>query len=66
MALAVRSDRLWASYGKQQQEIALLEEEEGVAAIRGQESSDRWTNQKKKKTGQQKNCQEDQLWPGVL
>ncbi len=47
--LAARADRLWASYGKQQQEIAVVEaEEEGMAAIRGQGSSESWQNQKKK------------------
>jgi hypothetical protein len=35
-ALAARADRLWASYGKQHQEIAVVEaEKEGVSAIRG-------------------------------
>ncbi len=42
-ALVARTDRLWACYGKQQQEIAFVEAEgEGVAAIRGQGSSERW------------------------
>jgi hypothetical protein len=37
------------SYGKQQKEIAVVEaEEEGVAAIFGQGSSESWQNQKKK------------------
>jgi hypothetical protein len=41
-ALAARADRLWDSYGKQQQEIAVVEaEKEGVTAIFGQGSSDR-------------------------
>jgi hypothetical protein len=47
-AVASRADRLWACYGKQQKEIAVEAEEEGVAAIRGQGSSESWQNQKKK------------------
>jgi hypothetical protein len=47
--LAAGADRLWASYGKQQQEIAFVEaEREGMAAIRGQGSSESWQNQKNK------------------
>jgi hypothetical protein len=44
-AVASRADRLGASYGKQKQEITVLEaKEEGVAAIRGQGSSARLKN----------------------
>ncbi len=53
--------------GCRPEKIAVVEaEEEGVAAIHGQGSSGRRQNQKKEKTGQQKKCQQDQLWPGVL
>ncbi len=55
-ALAARADRLWACHGKQQHhEVAAVdteEEAENVAAIRGQGSSGKWQNQKKKKGSQ--------------
>ena len=63
-ALVARADRLWACHGKQQQqEVAAVDTEEdgeSVAAIRGQGSSGRWQNQKKKKGGQQKKGQQGQ------
>ena len=63
-ALAARADRLWACHGKQQQqEVAAVDTEEdgeSVAAIRGQGSSGKWQNQKKKKAGQQKKGQQGQ------
>ncbi len=63
-ALAARANRLWACHGKQQQyEVAAVdteEEAENVAAIRGQASSGKWQNQKKKKGSKQKKGQQEQ------